>query len=147
MTSVVRPRHIRVTRLAQPRRAPWIALILLLALGITVVGIFPFRQIITQHRQVDLTYAKLSALESANSRLGNQINLLHTDVELERLAREQFGVVRSGETVYTVSIPDEDPVGQVLHSRPIATEENFEDRGFFRRVWDFLTGRDLAHDG
>ncbi len=132
---------------AQHRRSPWIALVLLVGLGVTMAGIFPFRQIIAQQRQVELAEQKLEALEAENANLEAQIRELETPVELERLAREELGLVRPGEIAVTVNpAPGVDPA-----PRPGGVEEvpGFpdEDRTLLQRVWDFLTGRDLAPDG
>ena len=126
----------------QHRRAPWLALLLLVALAITLAGIFPFRQILAQNRQVESTEAKLAALQAENAALEDQIEALNTDVELERIAREEYGLVEPGEVGYTAfSEP-----GSELPQVPDADAE-FDDRGFFQKIWDFLTGRDLDQDG
>ena len=41
------------------RRSPWVALLLVVALAITLAGIFPFRQMIAQQRQVENTEASV----------------------------------------------------------------------------------------
>lgn len=132
-------------RSRQHRRSPWVALVLVLALVITLAGIFPFRQIIAQHRQVDLTEAKLAALDEENERLANHVDLLQTDAEIERQAREQFGLVRKGEVAYTISSPQR-PVASSPASGPVVVDSAAE-RSVLGRLWDFLTGRDLAPDG
>ena len=147
MTLLAPPRRdAERPRSARDRRAPWILLVLLVALAITVVGIFPFRQIIAQHRQVDMTQAKLDALVGENARLEGEIELLQTPTEMERIAREEFGVVRRGETAYMATAPDEDPVPSAPQSELVG-DDMASEGSFFRRVWDFLTGRDLVPDG
>ena len=47
------------------RRVPLVAVLLLTALAITLAGIFPFRQMIAQQRQVDQTQARLDATNPA----------------------------------------------------------------------------------
>lgn len=122
--------------------SPLIAVVLIAALAVTLAGIFPFRQILAQNRQVENTQAKLDALRAENAALEAQIAALNTDVELERLAREQLGMVNPGETGVTV----ESPPGTELPplEDPAST---FDDRNLFQKVWDFLTGRDLEPDG
>lgn len=131
---------------AQRRRAPWVALVLLVGLMATMSGIFPFRQIIAQHRQVDLTEQKLATIQEENRRLEGQIELLETPIELERIAREQLGVVRPGETAIVVGsdvaatvVPNQLP-GAIVPERD-------EGRSIPEKVWDFLTGSDLVSDG
>ena len=76
----------KVQRPTQHRRSPWVALFLLLALGLTLAGIFPFRQMLAQQRQVANTEAKLEAVVEENRQLEGQIASLRTDAGVERLA-------------------------------------------------------------
>lgn len=124
------------------RHSPLIAVVLIAALAVTLAGIFPFRQILAQNRQVDNTAAKLQALQDENAALESQIEALNTDVELERLAREQLGMVEPGETGVTI----ESPPGSQLPT-PVDPASQFDERGLIQKVWDFLTGRDLEPDG
>lgn len=127
---------------AQHRRSPWVALFLVLALGMTLAGIFPFRQMLAQQRQVANTEAKLEAVVEENRQLEGQIASLQTDAGVERLAREQLGLVRPGETGYQV----ESVEGEVIPSPTAVTEDQFDDRSLLQQFWDFLTGRDLVPD-
>ncbi len=124
------------------RKSPLIAVLLLVALAITLAGIFPFRQMIAQERQVDQTQARLDTLLVENHLLEEKVAALHMDVEVERLAREQYGLVRPGETGYTVESP---PVA--LSAEPVVPAvEDLDGRSLLQRMWDFLTGRDLVPD-
>ena len=125
-----------------PRHGPLIAVLLLVALAMTLAGIFPFRQILAQNRQVENTQNKLSALEQENDVLQRQIDDLMTDAGVEQLAREQLGMVEPGEIGVTI----ESPPGSELPA-PVDPEATFDDRGFMQKLWDFLTGRDLEPDG
>jgi hypothetical protein len=116
--------------------------VLIAALAVTLAGVFPFRQILAQNRQVENTQAKLDVLRTENELLEAQIVALNSDVELERLAREQFGMVEPGETGVTI----ESPPGSEL-PEPKDPAADFDDRGLLRKMWDFLTGRDLEPDG
>ncbi len=131
---------------AQRRRAPWVALVLLVGLAATMSGIFPFRQIIAQHRQVDLTEERLATIQEENRRLEGEIELLGTPIDLERIVREQLGVVRPGEIAIVVGSAD--PATVVPQQLPAAiVPEQDEGRSILEKVWDFLTGSDLASDG
>ena len=126
----------------QHRRSPLIAVLLLVALAITLAGIFPFRQMIAQERQVDQTQARLDTLLEENQLLEEKVAALNTDIEVERLAREQYGLVRPGETGYTVESP---PAPR--SAEPVLPDvEDLDGRTLLQRVWDFLTGRDLVPD-
>ncbi len=112
-------------------------LVLLAALAATVVVVFPFRQIIAADRQVDLTREKLDALEVENARLDETVARLQTDEEIARLARERFGLVQEGEVGYVVEWVDVEPAPQPTLPPP-------DDRRWWERVWDFVSGRDGA---
>jgi cell division protein FtsB len=116
----------------------------LVAVVVAAAGIFPFRQIIAQERAVDLAQVKLEALQTENDRLERQIVALQTDDEVERIAREQFGLVRPGETGFVVVAPP----GETTTTVPTEPVIDRSDRQpWWRDLWDFLTGRDLLSDG
>lgn len=125
----------------QHRRAPLIAVLLLVALSITLAGIFPFRQVIAQQRQVDNTRGKLDALVDENAALEDQIAALQTGPEVERLAREQYGLVNPGETPYAVVQPDVETAPP-----PTPVIEAVDEGTLLQQVWDWMTGRDLVPD-
>ncbi len=126
----------------QHRRSPWVAVLLLAALAITLAGIFPFRQMLAQQRQVDATEARLEELVEQNRTLEDQITALNSDAEIERLARER-GLVRPGEKGFALEFDDAaDP--QVGTSAPQLVDR--PDRSLLGQIWDFLTGRDLDPD-
>jgi len=106
-------------------------------------GMIPFRQVIAYQRSVDLAREQRDALIAANAELEQQIAALETDGEVERLAREQFGLVMPGETaLVAIAVPDNSPVVEPRDSR-------FADRTpWWRTLWAFITGQDLtAADG
>jgi hypothetical protein len=107
-------------------------------------GVFPFRQMFAHHRQVDAAEQQLADLQAANAELEGEVAKLQSPVEIERIAREQFGLVRPGETGYVVEVPD---TGPVLAADTDQTDEEEAPSGFWQGIWDFLTGRDLERDG
>lgn len=120
----------------------FLVLAALVGLVVAALGVFPFRQVLARERAVELSHEKLDALVAENMRLEYEIAALQTDQEIERLAREQFGLVMPGEVAY-VAIPTAGvgptPAADVLdleHHEP-----------WWQRFWDFLTGRDLSSDG
>ena len=120
------------------RRSPLWVLLLLVVLAVTMAGIFPFRQIIAQRRAVDVAESKLIALVDENARLEAEVEALHTEAEIERLARERFGMVRPGEIGYFVIDEGAPPV-----TEPPPPVDLEADRAWWDEMWDFLTGRDL----
>lgn len=123
------------------RWSPVWALLLLVALAVTTAGIFPLRQILAQQDQVEATRAKLDALTSETDRLQGLVDALHTDAEVERLARERFGLVRPGEVGYSVEWAGE--IDEVAGPPALAKDE----RPWYRKVWDYVSGAEYEPDG
>ena len=123
------------------RRGGFFAVLLLAGLAIVLAGVFPFRQMIAQERLVENTRAKLDALVVENETLQAQIGAVQTPAELERIAREQYGMARPGETTYVVELDGGPALPDVVSSR-----EELDSRSLLERFWDFLTGRDLVPD-
>lgn len=128
---------------AKKQRWGWVlAVVLLGALALTVSGILPFRQLISQQHQIERSQAQLTALTDENEALAEDIAMLGTDAEIERLAREQYGLVRPGEVAYVVVTPDE-PLVIEAPSDPVVRSDQ---RPWWDRVWDFITGSDVNAD-
>jgi cell division protein FtsL len=125
------------------RSAAWLSVLLIVALAITLAGVFPFRQLLSQQRQVDTAQAQLGALQAQNAALEAEAVALQTPAEIERVAREELGLVRPGETGYAVQAPE----ASTVPLTPAADDEVVDDRTIVEKIWDFLTGRDLAPDG
>jgi cell division protein FtsB len=109
--------------------------ILVFFLGVMLVGLVPYRQIINQRAAVSDAETRLEQLRAENAELREGIDALGTEVEIERRAREDFGLVRPGETAYIVIPAAEAPP---VNAEPVAHES----RSFLESVLDFLTGRD-----
>ncbi len=136
----------RTAETTPPRKQRWgwvLAVVLLGALALTVSGFLPFRQLVSQQRQIEYTQDQLAALEHENQVLAEDIEMLGTDAEIERIAREQYGLVRPGEVAYVVVEPRETtavatPPGPIVRS---------DERAWWQRMWDFVTGDDINSDG
>lgn len=105
-----------VTRTAWRRRRWWLKTLafsavafLLLKLGLSFMmsemGIFTFLELREQRSELQ---QELVELRDKNSRLSGQVEALKSDpLYIERLAREQLGMVRPGERVFRFVPPDE----------------------------------------
>jgi cell division protein FtsB len=122
-----------------------LAVAALVGVVVTAAGIFPFRQIIGPEKAVGLAREKLAALEGENARLVGEAAALQSDSEIERLAREQFGLVMPGEIGFVVVSPPGEVAAAVEPEEP--TLDRPGEQPWWKDVWDFLTGRDLAQDG
>lgn len=116
----------------------FLILALIIGLVAAAAGVLPFRQIIAQQRSVELAQQQLDALVEENRRLEHQIAALQTPQEVERLAREQFGLVRPGDIAYVALIPPGTEGEQPEIEVDLGTSTPW-----WRNLWDFLTGKDL----
>lgn len=131
---------------AAPRKQRWgwvLAVVLLSALALTVSGVFPFRQLIDQRRAVEQSRQQLAALEEKNRELEEDITALGTDAEIERIARDQYGLVRPGETGYVIVSPPGAETADAADVEPVEEAH----RPWWVRIWDWITGSDLRDDG
>src|SRR5205085_9012722 len=79
-------------------------LVLAVAAGcaLLLLALFPVREYLGQRRSRQDAVAQLRALAEKNRQLEERARLLHTDAEIERLAREQYNLVRPGEEAYAL---------------------------------------------
>ena len=74
-------------------------------LGLAVVlgvGVFPTGAFLDQRRDMAEATERLSVLREQNDALEQRLEALSTPEEIERLAREQYNLVRPGEEAYSV---------------------------------------------
>jgi cell division protein FtsB len=71
-------------------------------LVVLVVGVFPTRSLLAQRDDLATTQQRLAILREQNDRLEDQLERLSTPEEIERIAREQYNLVRPGEEAYSV---------------------------------------------
>lgn len=123
------------------------AVILVVALALAT-NVLPLRQIVAQRQEIVATQERLDAIVADNAALESRVEALQTPLEVERLAREELGYVRPGEEAYVVMdpTPGESPEASAPAGQKTAAagETRQDDRGFFARMWDYMTGRDLA---
>lgn len=128
--------------------SPLLLVVALIAVVVVLAGIFPYRQIIAGGREVESAEETLDALREENAVLEARIAALQTPEEVERLAREQFGLVMPGEIGYVVVTPPwEDDLDEQAAQAEEPGSAGTEGRSWWQQVWDFLTGRDLVEDG
>jgi cell division protein FtsB len=129
--------------------APAAVLVVLLALATNVL---PLRQIIAQRQELAATQARLDELTAANDALAVHVDALRTPVEVERIAREELGYIRPGEQPFVVIDPSDQTGGFDVAAQSVgdgvtpdrAAEAPVRRANLLSKLWDFLTGRDLA---
>lgn len=134
----------RTRRRRSSRWATMFFIVLLVSLALVATGVLPVQQFLERESQVSDAQARLDQLVTENEVLDDEAAALLTDQEIERIAREQYGYVKPGEVGYVV-VPSDG--GELVIDEEPGVEPVAEPRGFLQRIWDFITGRDVADDG
>jgi cell division protein FtsB len=82
-------------------RPPRVLAILLAAValvGVLFLFVLPGRAYLAQRRTLTAAQTRVTVLARANAQLNDQISKLQTDAEVERLARERYGLIKPGDT-------------------------------------------------
>jgi cell division protein FtsB len=98
----------RVGRAA--RRLAWPALFAAVLVAVVMLGIIPTRTYLQKRDDVASAEARLQQLNEGNDKAQRHVDALKTDAEIEKIAREQYGLVKPGEEAYHVLPPPQDPV-------------------------------------
>jgi len=101
--------------------------------GVLFIAVFPARTYLDQHRQRQEALARIKATDAENKALEQRITTLHTDAEVERLAREQYNLVRPGEEAYAI-LPTRQPP-----SAPPPKPKPKPGPGLLGRTWNSIT--------
>jgi cell division protein FtsB len=94
--------HAQQARLRRRRRS---VVLLLGALALVVVlfaFVYPTRTFFSQRKEVSAAERRLQVLEQSTKALKHDNARLQSDAEVERRAREDYGLVRPGETPYVL---------------------------------------------
>ncbi len=78
------------------------ALLLVVLVGLLFAFVYPTRTFLDQRDQTNKARAQLEMLQSENARLAHETKRLSTDSEIERIAREQYGLVKPGERPFVI---------------------------------------------
>jgi cell division protein FtsL len=95
-------REARAKRLRIQRPSMRLALILVVLVGLLFAFVYPTRTFLDQRHDTNKARAQLEVLQAENARLARESRRLSTDSEIERLAREQYGLVRPGERPFVI---------------------------------------------
>lgn len=74
----------------------------LVLLGFLFAFVYPTRTYLKQREQIQAAEERLGILQDQTAALRHDTERLEGDAEVERIAREQYGLVRPGETPYVL---------------------------------------------
>ena len=127
-------------RLRVPRLV-WVVVGSVVLLAVLLIGVFPTRSYFEQREEIAREAKRLAVLDAENARLAARVEELQTDAEVERLAREQYNLVRPGEEAYAIlpgpadARPDAPPAADL--PAPVVLEG--ADPSWWARTADALT--------
>jgi cell division protein FtsB len=78
------------------------ALLSVVLLGVLFAFVYPTQTFLDQHGQTTKARAQLDLLRAENAKLADASRKLHDDDEIARIARQQYGLVKPGETPYVI---------------------------------------------
>ena len=107
------------------------------ATGVALVIVSgPIQTWLGQRDLVEQREGVLTVLEEENAALADRVRDLHDPDTIEAEAREQQGMVRPGQVPYVI-VP---PAADSERIAPDLTDVDTDDRGWFARVWEAVTG-------
>jgi len=87
-----------------------LALLACITAGLSLAALPPARQALEQRDSLRAEERKLAALKTSNTKMQERLSRLSDPDYLEKVAREQLGLVRPGETSFVVEHPEGPPV-------------------------------------
>ena len=84
------------------RRSVWPFLLCVAVVGVLFLFVFPARTYLAQRQDLAAASARVKVLSGENKALTDRAAKLHQPDEIERLAREQYGLVKPGEEAYAI---------------------------------------------
>jgi cell division protein FtsB len=96
--------------------------------GVLFLFVLPGRTYLAQRRTVAAAETRVKVLSQANAQLEQQAKRLQTDAEIERIARQQYGMVKPGEVPYAILPPKQPPAPPPPPARPKKTHRSFPSR-------------------
>jgi cell division protein FtsB len=109
-----------------------VVLAVALVLGIVMLS-GPFERYADSRTRVEALRATAETLDEENARLDRRADLLEDPAELERLAREEQGMIRPGEVPYTLVPPE---VDRPVISSPRNLDDDDAAPPWYVRAWD-----------
>ena len=107
----------------------WPFLVSVAVVGVLFLLVFPARTYMTQRRSLVAVQTKVKVLTTQNKDLDQRVAALQDPAEIERLAREQYGMVKPGEEAYAI-LPTPAPPTTAPPAKASAPKRNV-----LQRMW------------
>jgi cell division protein FtsL len=118
--AAARTRKPRTPSKERRRPSMRLALFLVVLVGLLFAFVYPTRTFLDQRNETNKARAQLEVLQSENARLARESKRLSTDSEIERLAREKYGLVKPGERPFVILPAPSSTVPPPTSTVPIA---------------------------
>lgn len=118
------------------RRAAWPLIVSVIIVGMLFLFVFPTKTYFAQRTSLSGAQNRVEILSEQNRELAARVKKLNTDAEIERLAREQYNLVKPGEEAYAI-LPAPTPVTPT--TAPDEAPAKKKSRGFLTSVLDTLS--------
>jgi hypothetical protein len=94
-------------------------------IGVLFLFVLPGREYLAQRRSLSFAATRATVLAKANNQMDQRIKQLQSDAEVEHLARQQYGLVKPGETPYAILPPTQTPAADAPPAPPRASHPSF----------------------
>lgn len=116
----------------------WAVLATVAFVGVVFTTVFPTRTFLAQRASLAAAIEQLEVLEEQSRLLEERARLLEDDAEIERLAREEYHLVRPGEEAFAVlPAPGPPPPPPRVGTPP----PEADDANVVERAWEWLGDR------
>lgn len=117
------------------RPRAWLLVACMALVGVLFLAAYPARAYLAQNDKRVQMATQVRAMEAENRRLESEAQKLQTDAEIERLARQDYNLVKPGEEVYAV-IPSSTTT-TVTSTAPAPKRPS---KNILQKAWDSVTG-------
>ena len=114
----------------------WPLLASVVFVGVLFAGVFPTQTFLAQRASNSRAQKQLSVLNEQNTKLQRRATVLGSDAEIERLAREQYNLVKPGEEAYAVLPP---PAAKGQETPRVTPSVKKDDGNIVQRAWHAVT--------
>jgi cell division protein FtsL len=118
-------------------RRLWAGLAAAVLVAVLVLFVFPTRTYLDQRHQLAAAAQRLQVLNAQNEQLSQQIDKLGTDAEIERIAREQYHLVKPGEQAFAI-LPAPTPTTTTVPAPAAAAPKASHQPSLWQRLTSWL---------